>query len=350
VSELGAFGLPQPPPVEPRAAATVILWREGARGVEVFLVRRGATQRFAPGFSAFPGGRRDEADAAVPVVGEAGVGRLDLACAARELFEETGLLFARGPRRPDAAALAAARRDVLAGQLEFARFLGEHGLSVDAARFVDAGRWVTPAFYPVRFDARFLLCRADPSDLPEVWPGELASGEFQAAAAALEDWRRADRLFAPPTLWPIRVLARGAPIDLAALRQPGPQAYRNEYQGGLLQTPLRTPTLPPAVHTNAWLVDLGDATAVVDPGSPWPEEQQVLDQRLASLADEGRPAREVWLTHGHADHTGGVRPLAARGLTVRAHPALAARLPGVDIQPLAETVSVQPQAENSHSR
>jgi glyoxylase-like metal-dependent hydrolase (beta-lactamase superfamily II) len=120
------------------------------------------------------------------------------------------------------------------------------------------------------------------------------------------------------------------------MRHPDPSAFRIEYQGGLLQSPLRTPTLPPAAHTNAWLVDLGDATAVVDPGSPWPEEQAKLDERLATLAAEGRPAREVWVTHGHADHVGGVAALAARGLTVRAHPAIAPRLGGVPFLPLAE--------------
>jgi glyoxylase-like metal-dependent hydrolase (beta-lactamase superfamily II) len=107
-----------------------------------------------------------------------------------------------------------------------------------------------------------------------------------------------------------------------------------EYQQGLWQLPLRTPTLPPATHTNCWIVDLGDRVAVVDPGSPWPEEQARLDRFLDHLAAEGRPAREVWLTHGHADHVGGVARLTARGLTVRAHRAIAPRLPGLLFKPL----------------
>jgi glyoxylase-like metal-dependent hydrolase (beta-lactamase superfamily II) len=78
---------------------------------------------------------------------------------------------------------------------------------------------------------------------------------------------------------------------------------------------------------------------VVDPGSPWPDEQRKLDERLATLAAEGRPAVEVWLTHGHGDHVGGVAALAARGLTVRAHPAIAPRLAAAGVpafQPLRE--------------
>jgi glyoxylase-like metal-dependent hydrolase (beta-lactamase superfamily II) len=68
--------------------------------------------------------------------------------------------------------------------------------------------------------------------------------------------------------------------------------------------------------------------AVVDPGSPDPREQERLDRVLAHLAAEGRPAREVWLTHHHVDHVGGLPALAARGLPVRAHPETARRLPG----------------------
>ncbi len=345
MSELGALQLPATPPPAPRSAASVIYWREGPEGPELYLVKRGATQRFAAGFSAFPGGRRDDEDAAVPVAAPGANDPGDVACAARELFEEVGVLAATGAPLPGAGALTEARRALLAGALPFAALLARHGLAVDGARFEDAGRWVTPGFYPVRFDALFLTCRWREGEAPEVWPGELESGAFVAAARALEEWRTADRLFLPPNLWPVRVLARGAPPDLQAMRTPAPSAFRIEYQGGLLQSPLKTPTLPPAAHTNAWLVDLGDATAVVDPGSPWPEEQQKLDARLATLAEEGRPAREVWLTHGHADHLGGAGVLAARGLTVRAHPAIAPRLAalagpsgtrGVPFEPLRE--------------
>jgi ribonuclease/clavin/mitogillin len=340
MSESGAFDLPAPSPPAPRAAASVLLWREGPAGPEVFLVVRGTATRFAPGFSAFPGGRRDPEDAAVPVRAPGANDPGDVACAARELFEEAGLLVAAGAPLPPREALVEARRALLAGALSFADLLARHGLAVDGARFEDAGRWVTPGFYPVRFDALFLACRwrEDADGPPEVWPGELAEGRFVAAARALEEWSRGDRLFLPPNLWPVRVLARGAPPDLEAMRRPAPSAFRIEYQGGLLQSPLRTPTLPPAAHTNAWLADVGGATAVIDPGSPWPDEQQKLDARLATLAAEGRPAAEVWLTHGHGDHVGGVAALAARGLTVRAHPAIAPRLatPAAAFEPLRE--------------
>src|SRR5206468_12979623 len=95
-----------------RPAATVILHRPGAQGIEVFWVCRGEQLRFAGGFYAFPGGRVDAADAQLPVEGKEGLGAEEAACiaaAARELFEETGVLIAAGSSRVPPDARKAAR-------------------------------------------------------------------------------------------------------------------------------------------------------------------------------------------------------------------------------------------------
>ncbi|MBL9017183.1 MAG: MBL fold metallo-hydrolase, partial [Myxococcales bacterium] len=53
---------------------------------------------------------------------------------------------------------------------------------------------------------------------------------------------------------------------------------------GIRVLALRTPTLPPAAHTNVYLVgpEIGPV-AVVDPGSPYPDQQAVLDAFLAEV-------------------------------------------------------------------
>src|ERR1700759_1120987 len=75
---------------------------------------------------------------------------------------------------------------------------------------------------------------------------------------------------------------------------------------------LRTPTLPPATHTNAYVVGpTGGPVVVVDPGSPYPEVQRQLAAALA-----GETVARVLLTHHHGDHIGGA---AALGVPVGAH-------------------------------
>jgi glyoxylase-like metal-dependent hydrolase (beta-lactamase superfamily II) len=101
---------------------------------------------------------------------------------------------------------------------------------------------------------------------------------------------------------------------------------------GIRVLALRTPTLPPAVHTNVYLVgpDAGPV-AVIDPGSPYPDEQAALDRVLATT-----PPAAVLLTHHHGDHSGGAMALARRwSVPIAAHAATARRLAGrVDVTEL----------------
>jgi len=321
-------------------AAAVVLFREGPEGREVVLVRRGRDLRFAGGWHAFPGGRIDPADHHVDVPGLGGEDAALVACAVREAFEETGILLAAGASLP-AEVLSASRRGLLEGTLPFPRFLAERGLHIDPGRLTYAGRWVTPDHLPLRYDARVFLSPVGREARADIWPGELADGDFIPVHRALERWRQGEILLHPPNLNALQVLAREGPIDLSALLDPpyrqGFLTRRIEFQEGILLVALRTPTLPPATHTNSWLVPDGDGQlAVVDPGASHPGEQARLLAVLDELAAEGRPPGAVWLTHAHPDHVGAVAAVVERyHIPVRAHPRAAARL-STRIEPLAE--------------
>src|SRR5712671_321512 len=321
-------GMAGEPPAAVRPAATVVLHRPGPSGLEVFWVRRGEQLRFAGGFYAFPGGRVDVGDAALPLLNAERLPASEAACiaaAARELFEETGVLVAPGAARVPAAARRAAREALLrrdlpgAKESSFADFLAAHGLTVDARLFTPAGRWVTPPELPVRFDARFYLAELPAGETAEVWLGELVDGSWVRPEAALRRWEDGSALLHPPAWHTLRSLALGLPAALPLLEDPSRAPWklpvrhwvveRIEFQRGVLVVPLRTPTLPPATHTNCLL--LGDEELwVVDPGSPWPEEQATLEKTLALLDQEGRRAVGILLTHHHQDHVGGAAELS----------------------------------------
>jgi glyoxylase-like metal-dependent hydrolase (beta-lactamase superfamily II) len=92
--------------------------------------------------------------------------------------------------------------------------------------------------------------------------------------------------------------------------------------------PLRTPTLPPATHTNCYIVGEREL-CVIDPASPYPEEQQALDEVVQRHCENGRTPALILLTHHHVDHVSGARELAARWqLPIAAHAETAARLAG----------------------
>ena len=310
-----------------RPAASVILVREDGA---VLWVRRGDQLKFAGGFYAFPGGRVDVQDSAVPLDGGESLGAAEAPCivaATRELFEETGVLAVPGAQRVPAGERKEMREALLRRPApdekaaSFGDFLARHRLRIDARWYSPAGRWVTPPGLPIRYDARFYLVDLPPGEIAEIWPGELADGEWIDPAEALRRWDEGSALLHPPAWHSLKSLdwARGHPRDaLALLNAPEKAPWklpirehvveRIEFQRGLIMVPLRAPTLPPATHTNCLLLG-NEELWVVDPGSPWPEEQAILRQTLDKLAEEGRKAVGVLLTHHHPDHTGGAQVL-----------------------------------------
>lgn len=316
-----------PHPIRP--AAGVLLTRNAARGLQVYLLQRAGGAAFLPGFHCFPGGAAEAGDAGIPVASPAE--REDLvAAAARELFEETGVLLVDGPL-PPAPERDEARRRLLAGESVFAELLRRYDLRVDGARLRRAGIRVTPAYSPLRFRARFFLAELREGEDPEPAPGEFAGGGWWTVGSALRAWASGAILLVPPTLDALLRLDRyGLPAALDSLES-SPEGDGLEGPGlplapGLFYVPLQTRTLPPASHTLCVLAG-GQRILVVDPGSGDPAELGQVFDALQALGADGRVPTEIVLTHHHPDHVAGAPALAeSLGLLIAAHPETARRL------------------------
>lgn len=326
-------GVPAPPPPPPpRDASVVVLFRRVVGGVEVFWLEREQRLQFAGGFYAFAGGKLDEADTLVPVDGASGEAAAFIACAARELFEETGVLKAGGAETLAQLELDELRRAVLDETQTFAQVLSSRGLVLHADDFVPAGRWVTPPYLARGFDARFFLVEAMPSQSANVWKGELTAGEWISPGEALRRWEQGGALLHPPNLHALQVLETFTDVATAAKQLSAPPhvtdfiAERIEFQRGVMLFPLLTPTLPPATHTNCYLLGTKELL-VVDPGSPDEEELARLTRFIHALGPDGLHVKAIVLTHHHGDHVGGAARLAERlGVPVWAHERTADRV------------------------
>jgi ribonuclease/clavin/mitogillin len=290
----------------------VVPYRRVGAGVEVFWVKREKALRFAGGFYAFPGGKVDPADGAVPVRGAAGEEATMRAAAARELFEETGLLMAEGAEALSPERLKELRRGLLAGERKWGELLAESGLMLRAEDFKPAGRWITPPYMPVRFDTRFFLVEAPPHAVAELWPGELTEAAWIEPEAALARWGEGTALLHSPGLYVLQVLARFDTPEAVLARLEAPPhcpdfvATLVEFQQGLHIIPMVTPTLPPATHTNGYVLGNGELL-IVDPGAEDEHEFEKLRELLSILAGEGMRPVAVVLTHHHWDHVGGAK-------------------------------------------
>ncbi|NVJ02156.1 MBL fold metallo-hydrolase [Myxococcus sp. AM009] len=319
-------------PVEARPSSVALLYRRAGEGVEVFWVKRGKALRFAGGFYAFPGGKLDAADADVPVAGASGEEAALRSAAARELFEETGVLVAHGAQALSSAKVESLRKALLDGALGWGALLKAEGLSLNAEDFRAAGRWVTPPSLPVRFDTRFYLVELPAHARAEWWPGELAEGAWVKPADALARWGDGSALLHPPAVHAFQVLGTftDASDVLARLATPpfcpGYVSQRIEYQQGVRVVALETPTLPPAAHTNAYVLGNGELL-IVDPGAADVKQYAKLLSLVSGLKAEGLRPVAVVLTHHHGDHVGGARAVKERlGIPLWCHARTADRL------------------------
>jgi ribonuclease/clavin/mitogillin len=240
--------------------------------------------------------------------------------AVRELFEETGVLLARrGDSRfpPAGSELRELRKQVLAECPPFAYLLARRGLHIQPEDLRAIGRLVTPPFTAVRFDTAFYVASLPPEQEAEIWPGELAEGEWLLPAALLERWTRGECLISPPTLMLLQA-ARNRVINELPQRL---ASLISSLDGGALPPiffapdvqllPLAASALPPSTHTNAYLVGR-DPAYLIDPGPENPEEHQRLFDVLDTQKALGRRLAAVVLTHHHRDHVGAAHVCAER--------------------------------------
>jgi glyoxylase-like metal-dependent hydrolase (beta-lactamase superfamily II)/8-oxo-dGTP pyrophosphatase MutT (NUDIX family) len=331
----------------PRDAAAIILLRHDTNPAnpEVFWVRRSEKLAFLPGYHAFPGGQIDAGDAEVSVRNAPNPATAAMISgAARELFEELGVLVTRGSETLTKGQRVSLLDDLESGRLTWPALLQHYELYLDADDFTYVGRWVTPPFNARRFDTWFFLVKCPPKQEPNVIAGELESGEWIKAGDAYDRWMSDQVVAVPPTLHALRALAAGITPDLVERFLSIPQAHgeptrRITFRPNSICFPVRTPTRPPATHTCCYIVHNSKSMLIFDPGSPYEDEQQALAECIDEMIAEGRQVREIILTHLHPDHVGGVNALKSHlggAVPVAAHALTAEALTDVRVDRLIE--------------
>ncbi|MFO1351057.1 MAG: NUDIX domain-containing protein [Gammaproteobacteria bacterium] len=160
-------------------AATLMLIRDSADGVEVFMITRHHRIDAFTGALVFPGGKVDMADRATPIIDYCRGGAessFDLpfrVAAIREAFEEAGLLFAYPQAGADllthdqVLALSRYRQGLRDHSIGVAQFCREAKLQLATDRLYRFAHWITPVTQPKRFDTHFYLALA-PEQAPSI--------------------------------------------------------------------------------------------------------------------------------------------------------------------------------------
>lgn len=219
----------------PVPSATLLLVRDGASGLEVFMVMRHRQIDFAPGAMVFPGGKVDDADHAPELAARcrgldrlAGEERALRIAALREAFEECGVLLAR--QRGEAELVPAARAGEIEARHRAALHTGERSLLEIVEREdlelacdlpVPFAHWITPEGAPRRYDTHFFLVAA-PEAQVAAHDGQESVDSVWIAPAAAQAEEEAGRLtIVFPTVMQLAKLGRSASVAeaLAAARR-----------------------------------------------------------------------------------------------------------------------------------
>ncbi len=218
-----------------RPAATLVLVRDDAHGMEVFMMQRTHKAAFVPGGFVFPGGALDACDSnacfdthcknindqdARRILNIEKDGLAYWVAAIRECFEESGMLLAYGKNgglidlnRSECAAISAARPRVAAGELAFDELCRMHGLTLALDRLAYFGHWITPMGAPRRFDTRFFIAVAPEGQSASHDNNETIAHAWMRPADVLERHRagQIDLMFA--TTSTVEMLAQFAGTD-----------------------------------------------------------------------------------------------------------------------------------------
>lgn len=182
-----------------REASSVILLRRKKPGFEVFLLRRRKGASFMASAYVFPGGAAEEGEDA-------------RTAAARELFEEAGVLLVKMSSGGEGETLempsVSGLRKLILDGANAEETLAKHHLTWSTDILVPWSHWITPSIESKRFSARFFVCELPPGQKPR----------FDAIETVDETWvtpldaiARAKELQLPPpqirTLWELSQLA-----------------------------------------------------------------------------------------------------------------------------------------------
>jgi 8-oxo-dGTP pyrophosphatase MutT (NUDIX family) len=225
-------------------SATVLMLRDGMQGLEVFLLRRHGLSDVLGGAYVFPGGKADAQDAElVPrldkptgalhqALGEPQLAPADAAAlyvaALREVFEETGVLYAP----VDSHAARQAWAGLRTGH-SFADTVQGLELRLHAAALAPWSRWITPLVGGVvrkRFDTRFFVAAVPAGQEPGHDDHEATASLWLAPRKALQQYWAGEIQLAPPQIMSLAHLARHTDVAgvLAEARSRKPPTVRPE--------------------------------------------------------------------------------------------------------------------------
>ncbi|MEC8979013.1 MAG: MBL fold metallo-hydrolase [Candidatus Thermoplasmatota archaeon] len=318
------MAMPEARVAKPRDSTSILITRNGSKGPEVLLAHRIPTLRAFADFWALPGGgiRGHDAEASVSVKG---IDQLDgdwqavYVAILRETAEEVGLAIGEGEIERVPMAL---RHAIIEDSKAWVEAVERGVIPASTSGISHIGTRTTPPFSPLRFRNRFMHVHLnDGAPEPELLDigSEFDELRWMHPADAVNIWKKGDMLTAPPIVTLLRDVADALEANnddihaaMAAMAsEPKSGEHRIELAPNIECVPLRTTTLPPATHTNCFILgEQGGERLIIDPAARTSEELAYLQRRIRGIEDDGGNIIATIFTHRHQDHIGDLSKIA----------------------------------------
>tara|TARA_B100000925_G_scaffold59325_1_gene39567 strand:- start:197 stop:1735 length:1539 start_codon:yes stop_codon:yes gene_type:complete len=302
-------------PEEPRLASSAIITRYVNEDVEMLMGLRHPEVPTFPEFWAFPGGGVSPQDRKFAGTRFFGAGREDgasIVALFRELTEETG--FALDTSGEWMVVDDFIRKRVCTDDTAWSRGIDEGIFTIDEGLASLVTERTTPPLAPVRYTNRFYHIPFGKTSIePKHPPGRSEFTQFKwwAPGELLSEWQCGRARMAPPQVTFVRDIVekrldgKGILSALSNMSKIPPMGrHKIEFAPGVECLPIPTATLPPATHTNCFIIGRGKKVLIVDPAVQNEEGFEILKRRLSEIHGEGKSVMGALYTHKHPDHIG----------------------------------------------
>jgi len=300
-------------PRPPRPSASVML----RRGEEILVCHRVSSVPAFPDYWAFPGGGVSRVDqAALSTHPEWFPNRNEderaaLVALFREMIEEVGIT-------PSSNKLELVDDDlrsrILNDKSEWVLAVEKGDITPNDGGFTVISERTTPPLAPLRFRNHFFTMECDVD--PVLFEGPKA--EFDAYRWAtpqqlLKEWHANQIRLPPPIIMILREISSdtlATSIERMAVAPPQ-QNTRIEFAPGVECLPLPTATLPPATHTNCYILGVpGGERIIIDPAAKSGDGLKQLSEKVERIISDGSTIKATIFTHRHDDHVGDLEALS----------------------------------------
>ena len=306
----------------PRPSASMIVSRMNENIGEILLCHRVSEVPSFPDFWAFPGGGVSRTDRKLSEENPDWLANtydpVNSITLLRELVEEIGF-------SPDGSGSLELvdeeiQEKICQDKMEWGNYVKKGKLKIGNFSPQIIAVRTMPPFAPVRFTNTFHHLSIGDSKIEPRFPkgiSEFDEYKWWNPELLLQSWLSNEVRLPPPQVTLVRDICQAIKEngDLISAfdelsKRPSEGYHILEFAPGVECIPLPTQTLPPATHTNCYVLGVaGGERVIIDPAAKSDEALEILSRKITEIISTGSEIKATIFTHKHQDHIGNLEEI-----------------------------------------